>query len=307
MIVPSCAIWSSRSLANDEPLFPRPAAKGLRLPKFLVAESETATERDERRKHAGKSSGETYAATLSQLRPEADVTIVAPADADAASLMPSDLAQYDAVFVTGAPLHVYDNSAEVRRQLAFMTSVFASGTPSFGSCAGLQLAVAAAGGTVRKMKRMEAGISRRITPTDEGRHHPLLSGRGLCWDAPAIHGDEVETLPANATLLASNAVSHVQAVEIRHDGGVFWGVQYHPELAPGEIAVALRRQASDIVDAGLAETVGDVERRADQLDVLQGDAGRTTALWALGVDHQFADEESRRLELTNFLEHLAKC
>ncbi len=277
------------------------------MPKFLVAESETATERDERRKHAGKSSGETYAATLSQLRPEATITIVAPADADATPLTPSDLARYDAVFVTGAPLHVYDDSPEVRRQLDFMARVFASGTPSFGSCAGLQLAVAAAGGTVRKMKRMEAGISRRIAPTHEGRSHPLLSGRGLCWDAPAIHGDEVASLPANATLLASNAVSHVQAVEIRHEGGTFWGVQYHPELAPGEIAVALRRQASDIVDAELAETVEDVERRADQLDVLQHDAGRTTALWALGVDYRFAEEETRRLELTNFLKHLAKC
>ncbi len=275
--------------------------------KFLIAESETATERDERREHAGKSSGETYAATLSQLRPEADITIVAPADADEKPLAPADLARYDAVFVTGAPLHVYDDSPEVRRQLAFMRSVFASGTPSFGSCAGLQLAVAAAGGTVRKMERMEAGISRRIVPTEEGRSHPLLNGRGSCWDAPAIHGDEVEALPATATLLASNAVSKVQAVEIRHDVGVFWGVQYHPELAPGEIAVALRRQAQDIVDAGLAETIEDVERRADQLDVLQHDPGRTTALWALGVDSRFADEANRRLELMNFLKHLAGC
>ena len=277
------------------------------MPKFLVAESETATERDQRRKHAGKSSGESYAATLRQLRPDADITIVAPADADATPPTPSDLARYDAVFVTGAPLHVYDDSPEVRRQLAFMKGVFASGTPSFGSCAGLQLAVAAAGGTVRKMERMEAGISRRIAPTEEGRSHPLLRGRGPCWDAPAIHGDEVESLPTGSTLLASNAVSNVQAVEIRHDGGIFWGVQYHPELAPGEIAVALRRQASEIVDAGLAETVDDVERRADQLDVLQHDPSRTTALWALGVDYRFANEESRRLELKNFLEHLAKC
>ena len=277
------------------------------MPKFLIAESETATERDERLKHAGKSSGETYAATLSQLRPEADITIVAPADADSDPLAPADLARYDAVFVTGAPLHVYDDSPEVRRQLDFMRSVFASGTPSFGSCAGLQLAVAAAGGTVRKMERMEAGISRRIVPTEEGRSHPLLRGRGSCWDAPAIHGDEVEALPAYATLLASNAVSQVQAVEIRHEVGVFWGVQYHPELAPGEIAVALRRQAQDIVDAGLAETIEDVERRANQLDVLQHDPGRTTALWALGVDHRFADEANRRIELMNFLEHLAEC
>lgn len=87
-----------------------------------------------------------------------------------------------------------------------MRSVFASGTPSFGSCAGLQLAVAAAGGTVRKMPaRMAAGIARRITATEAGRDHPLLAGRPPAWDAPAVHGDEVESLPADATLLASNA------------------------------------------------------------------------------------------------------
>jgi GMP synthase-like glutamine amidotransferase len=276
------------------------------LPHFLVAESETADEREARRRHAGKSSGETYASTLRQLRPDAEITIVAPADDDAQVYEANALGLFDAVFITGSPLHVYDDSPEVRRQLTFMRSVFASGTPSFGSCAGLQLAVAAAGGKVRKMpQRMEAGIARRITPTDAGRDHPLLAGRAASWDAPAIHGDEVEMLPTDATLLASNAVTTIQAAEIRHDGGIFWGVQYHPELALGEIAVALRRQAEDIVEAGLAETAGDVEHRADQLDALHHDPDRRSLLWALGVDREFADEARRRTELTNFLDHLA--
>ncbi|KQN02194.1 glutamine amidotransferase [Sphingomonas sp. Leaf230] len=276
------------------------------MPHLLVAESETADEREARRRHAGKSSGETYASTLRQLRPDAEITIVAPADDDAQVYEANALGLFDAVFITGSPLHVYDDSPEVRRQLTFMRSVFASGTPSFGSCAGLQLAVAAAGGKVRKMpQRMEAGIARRITPTDAGRDHPLLAGRAASWDAPAIHGDEVETLPADATLLASNAVTTIQAAEIRHDGGTFWGVQYHPELALGEIAVALRRQAEDIVEAGLAETADDVEHRADQLDALHDDPDRRSLLWALGVDREFADEARRRTELTNFLDHLA--
>jgi GMP synthase-like glutamine amidotransferase len=275
------------------------------LPHFLVAESETADEREARRRHAGKSSGETYAATLRQLQPDAEITIVAPADDDAQVYETDALGVFDAVFITGSPLHVYDDNPEVRRQLTFMRSVFASGTPSFGSCAGLQLAVAAAGGTVRKMpQQMEAGIARRITPTDAGRDHPLLAGRAASWDAPAIHGDEVETLPADATLLASNAVTTIQAAEIRHDGGVFWGVQYHPELALGEIAVALRRQAEDIVEAGLAETTDDVEHRAAQLAALHDDPDRRSLLWALGVDREFADEARRRTELSNFLDHL---
>ncbi|KQM73922.1 type 1 glutamine amidotransferase [Sphingomonas sp. Leaf20] len=274
------------------------------MPHFLVAESETADQRDARRRHAGKSSGETYAATLEQLRPDARITIVAPADDDADQLDAAALRAFDAVFVTGSPLHVYDDSPPVRRQLAFMRAVFASGTPSFGSCAGLQLAVAAAGGSVRKMpERIEAGVARRITATADGRAHPLLAGRAPSWDAPAIHGDEVEQLPDDATLLASNAVTRIQAAEIRHDGGVFWGVQYHPELAPREIAIALRRQADDLIEAGLAETQDDVERRAAELDALHDSSDRRSLLWALGVDREFAHEASRRLELTNFLDH----
>lgn len=273
---------------------------------FLVAESETADERAARRRHAGKSSGETYAATLRQLRPHAAITIVAPADADADRFEVGDLRRFDAVFVTGSPLHVYDDTPEVRRQIAFMRTVFASRTPSFGSCAGLQLAVAAAGGKVRKMpERMEAGIARRITATAAGRDHPLLANRPASWDAPAIHGDEVEALPPVATLLAGNAVTAIQAAEIRHDGGVFWGVQYHPELAPGEIAVALRRQAPDIVEAGLADTEDAVEDMAVLLDALHDDPDRRSLWWALGIDLAFADEASRRTELTNFLDHLA--
>lgn len=278
------------------------------MPHFLVAESETADQRDERRKHAGKSSGETYAATLTQLRPDAAITIVAPADDDATPFDSEALRAFDAVFITGSPLHVYDDSPEVRRQLAFMRTVFSSGTPSFGSCAGLQLAVAAAGGTVRKMPdRMEAGIARRITPTAAGRDHPLLAGRAPSWDAPAIHGDEVETLPDEATLLAGNAVTAIQAAEIRHAGGIFWGVQYHPELAPGEIAGALRRQADDLVDAGLAETPYDVELRAAQLDALHDDPERRSILWTLGIDREFAHEASRRIELSNFLNHFVRA
>ena len=274
------------------------------MPHFLVAESETADQRDARRRHAGKSSGETYAATLEQLRPDARITIVAPADDDADQLDAAALRAFDAVFVTGSPLHVYDDTPPVRRQLAFMRAVFASGTPSFGSCAGLQLAVAAAGGSVRKMpERIEAGVARRITATADGRTHPLLAGRAPSWDAPAIHGDEVEQLPDDATLLASNAVTRIQAAEIRHDGGVFWGVQYHPELAPREIAIALRRQADDLIEAGLADTPDDVERRAAELDALHDSPDRRSLLWALGVDREFAHEASRRLELTNFLDH----
>nr|WP_280922933.1 type 1 glutamine amidotransferase [Rubellimicrobium aerolatum] len=179
-------------------------------------------QREARRQRAGKSAGETYAATLRQMRPDAQVSLISPADEDAVRPSPSELVAFDAVFLTGSPMHVYNRTPPVERQLAFMRAVFASGVPSFGSCAGLQVAVAAAGGRVRKMTaRMEAGVARRISPTEAGRAHPMLNERPPSWDAAAVHGDEVEELPPGATLLASNGASRVQAAEIRHDRGIF--------------------------------------------------------------------------------------
>jgi GMP synthase (glutamine-hydrolysing) len=211
------------------------------------------------------------------------------------------------VFLTGSPLHLYEETPETRRTVAFMRAVFASGTPSFGSCAGLQVATVAAGGSVRPNARSpEAGFARRIAPTKAGRAHPLLSGRPAAYDAPAIHTDEVEALPSGATLLAGNRVTAVQAAEIRFDGGVFWGVQYHPEIGLDEVAGALRRQSDTLVKADLARSQDDVEAYAQQIDALHAEPGRRDLAWRLGLDEQVTDERLRLSEMRNFIEALTR-
>ncbi|MBW6527445.1 type 1 glutamine amidotransferase [Sphingomonas sp. RHCKR7] len=272
---------------------------------FLVAESEPPEARARRRDSVGRSSGETYASLLATLAPGARITRVTPADEGADPLGIGDIAAHDAVFLTGSPLHLYDDRPECRRITAFMREVFRSGVPSFGSCAGLQVAVAAAGGRVRAMgERREAGFARRITPTAAGRDHPLLRGRAPAYDAPAIHTDEVAELPAGAILLASNAVTAVQAAEIRHGDGVFWGVQYHPEIDLGEVAAALRRQADDLVEHGLARDDADVVAQAALVEALGDAPDRHDLAWRLGLDAQVTDPATRSTEIRNFIEQL---
>jgi GMP synthase (glutamine-hydrolysing) len=275
--------------------------------RFLVAEGEPPEAREKRRHSVGKSSGETYVAMLGELVPAASCDRVKPADADAEPLDPAAIARYDAVFLSGSPLHVYEDSAEVARELRFMRNVFASGTPSFGSCAGLQVASAAAGGTVRAMgHRREMGFARRIVPTAAGVDHPLLRGRPAAFDAPAVHSDEVATLPPGAVLLAGNAVTAVHAAEIRFGRGVFWGVQYHPELSLYEVAAALRRQADDLLDHGLARSIDDVEHVAALVDGLDRDPDRTDLAWQLGLDREVTHVAHRRTELRNFIRFLVE-
>ncbi|TPG57756.1 type 1 glutamine amidotransferase [Roseomonas nepalensis] len=275
--------------------------------RFLVAESETPEDRERRRESVGRSSGETYLDTLRAIVPEAVCELVRPAEEGAAAPGVEALREQDGVFLTGSPLHVYEDTPEVRRQLRFMRDVFRSGTPSFGSCAGLQVATAAAGGRVRENRRgHEAAFARRITATEAGREHPLLAGRPAAWDALAIHTDEVERLPEGGTVLAGNGVSAVQAAEIRHEGGTFWGVQYHPELPLDEVAAALRRQAKDLMEQGLARDEAAVDAQASLIEALHREPERRDLAWRLGVDRQVTCAAQRQVELRNFIEHLVR-
>ena len=276
--------------------------KPLRL---LIAESETPEARERRKSSTGRSSGETFAATLVELQPGADVELTRPVEEGTPEWSSEALSGYDGIFLSGSPLHAWEDSPPVQRHKRFMHAAFSSATPCFGSCAGLQVAVAAAGGSVRsKPGRHEAGLARRITPTDAGRRHPLLDGRPASWDALCVHSDEVEQLPPGATLLAGNASTAVQAAEVRYGPGVFWGVQYHPEIPPGEIAEALVRQADGLIAQHLARTVDDVEAMASLLRELEGEPARSDLLWRLGINEQVADHAQRTLELRNFLNHL---
>lgn len=274
--------------------------------RFLVAESETPEHRAARRDSVGRSSGETFAKTLRELAPGVRVDRVAPSDADGQRPGPAEIAAYDAVFLSGSPLHLYDDTPETRRQVEFMRAVFASGTPAFGSCAGLQVATVAAGGTVRANARgTEAPFARRIASTAEGAAHPLLRDRPPCFDAPSIHSDEVAELPDGAVLLARNGHTAVQAAEIRVGAGVFWGVQYHPELSLGEVAAAIRRQSDDLVRDGAMPDSETVEGTAVLIDQLDRHPCLETAD-RLKVGAEVTEVDRRRRELANFIAFLVR-
>ncbi|WP_242653238.1 type 1 glutamine amidotransferase [Sphingomonas jatrophae] len=273
--------------------------------RLLIAESEPEDARRKRRKSVGRSSGETFEALLRHIVPNASFARVWPADGECELPGGDDLASFDGVLLTGSPIHLYEDVPETRGAVEFMRAVYDAGLPAFGSCAGLQLATVAAGGKVRAMEpRREAGFARRIYATAEGARHPLLAGRPPAFDAPAVHTDEVAELPDGAVLLASNAVTRVQAAEICSGDGVFWGVQYHPEISLFEIAGALERQADDLVEHRLAPSAGVIGTHAALLRQLHNEPERTDLLWRLGLDREVTDPDRRSREIANFLERL---
>ena len=273
--------------------------------RVLVVASETEDECNARRRSAGAASHESYAETLQGLRPGLRVETTSCVTGENPMTVP-DLRGFDGIFFAGSPIQMHQDSPEARAAARFMGRVFEAGTPSFGSCAGLQIAVVAAGGrTEPRPQGTEAAIARNIAMTEAGRSHPLLRGRPPAWTAPAMHSSRVKTLPPGATLLACNADTPVEAAEIRHGNGVFWGVQYHPELTLAEIAASLRRQSADLLREGLAVDEAALEDHARRIEALDRDPGRRDLAWQLGLDDQITDAPRRRIELTNFLDAIA--
>ena len=213
------------------------------------------------------------------------------------------LGDFDGAWLSGSPLNVYrPEQPTVREQLDLARAIWNAGVPSFGSCWGLQLMTAALGGTARlNPNGREIGVARRICPTDAGRAHALYEGKSGVFDALCSHEDEVETLPAGAELLASNATSRVQAMAIRDGAKSFWGVQYHPEFNFGSVAAIIALRAQRHLDEGLAGTAGDVDTIVSDFHALAQDAPRKDLAWKYGLHADVLDAGVRTQEFGNWL------
>lgn len=269
-------------------------------PYLLVVEGNTRDSRDSLAAAGCQIPSEGYAATLRSLETSARITLLRPADGET---MPEGLTlgAFDGICWTGSALNIWKDSPAVRGQIDLMRAAYASGTPIFGSCWGLQVGVVAAGGVVATNPRgREFGIARKIAQTQAGLTHPMYQGKPAVFDATAIHSDEVATLPDGAMVLAGNRHSPVQAAEIRHAGGVFWGVQYHPEFDLREVGLYGRRYADTLTAEGFFATAEEAAAHATACAEAQA-TERSDLVHTLAVDADILDPALRLRELANWL------
>ncbi len=272
-------------------------------PHLLVIEGNTPETMAEHIAIGGVPASQGYANLLRELLPGAAVDICYPADAAATLPAGAALEGYDGIAITGSSLHIYSGDQAVLRQIDLVRQSLTTGTPLFGSCWGLQVITAAAGGQVRRNpKGREIGFGRSIRLTDAGRRHPMYAGKVEIFNAPTVHLDEVETLPPGATVLATNAMSAVQAAEIRTNGSVAWAVQYHPEYQLRELATIVRRIGTHLVGEGFFVDEAGLNGFAEDLDQLDRDPGCKRLSWRYGISNNVLDKKLRVSEVANWLE-----
>lgn len=276
--------------------------------RLLVAEGNPPTMRERHARTSGRTPSAFYADVLGELArglgQETRIDICFPADEGANLPSGEDLAGYDGVAITGSGLNLWKAEPESLAQVDFARSVFASGLPFFGSCWGLQVAAVAAGGEVKlNPAGREIGLARSIRLTGAGAAHPMHEGRLEVFDAPAIHSDEVAVLPEGGTATATNELCTVQAAEIRFGGGVFWGVQYHPEYTFAELGGILTRYTPIMMQEGFFRDETEAATYIADLVALDAEPGRKDLAWRLGVSQSVLEPALRRAELTNWLKH----
>jgi GMP synthase (glutamine-hydrolysing) len=271
-------------------------------PRILVVDGNVAEIRARQAAAVGYDSGAGYARILNRLMPDLACDVIRPADAAPALPAGVSLASYDGVTITGSALNVYNGGGPVERQIEVAKAVFEAGVPFFGSCWGLQIAVAAAGGVVRRNPRgREFGFARRILLTEAGRDHPLFAGKPRVFEAPTIHRDEIASLPSGALTLAGNDMG-LQAAAFTHGRTKFWGVQYHPEYDYVDIAAAAERYGRTLVDEGLFPDEPALHAFAAELRQLQARPADAALTWKHGLGPAMTSETVRLAEIRNWLE-----
>ena len=118
------------------------------------------------------------------------------------------LKNYDGLIWGGSSLNIYNDTPEIKRQILFMKECFKNVKKILAICWGMQVAVTAAGGEVKKgEKGSHIGIANDIQLTQKGLDNLFYKDKNKKFNTPAFNFDEVVTLPNNAIHLASNKIN----------------------------------------------------------------------------------------------------
>jgi len=275
-------------------------------PRILVAEGNTRARNEKLVSMGARTGSGCYQQAIKYLFPSARIDILAAADTDTQFPNGKELADYDGLILGGSGLNLPngDDNPHIRQQVDLAKAVFNAGIPFLGSCWGLQIAAVATGGKVGiNPKGRELGVARKISVTPEGRGCGLFEGKSSVFDSPAIHCDEVTHLPSGGIVLATNDHSSIQAASIKHNGGTFWGVQYHPEFDLAHIADLIRSYTDVLTSDGFFRDGEAALKHAGKMDVLHQNPERQDLAWLLGVDEDVLDPRIRFREIENWVIH----
>jgi len=215
--------------------------------------------------------------------------VVNPSSDDSLKTVKDKLLKYDGLIWGGSSLNIYNDTPEIRKQIEFMKECQKKVKNILAICWGMQVAVTAAGGEVKKAEGSHIGIANEITINENGLNHPIYRNKEKKFNSPAFNFDEVKTLPQNAVCLASNKINKVQSLYFKVNETNVWGLQYHPEIT-------------------YEKMISLIEFRKDRLienrKVFNNEQDVENHISFIKKEISITDKEKRMVELKNWLDQL---
>jgi|TARA_B110000495_G_C23004809_1_gene593450 GMP synthase (glutamine-hydrolysing) len=197
------------------------------------------------------------------------------------------LKKYDGLIWGGSSLNIYNDTLEIRRQIAFMKECFKNIKKMLAICWGMQVAVTAAGGEVKKgINGSHIGIANNVELTNDGLNNPLYKDKNDKFNTPAFNFDEVVTTPKDAVCLASNKINKIQGINFKTGISEIWGLQYHPEITYQKMVDIIKfRKDALIKNRNIFKNEEEIDNHINFIE----------------EEIKISDKNSRMLELRNWL------
>ena len=227
--------------------------------------------------------------SLAYFTNELNFDVVNPSSDQNIQLISDKLENYDGLIWGGSSLNIYDDTPEIKKQIEFMKDCQKKVKKILAICWGLQVAVTAAGGQVKKANKSHIGIANEIEVNENGIKHPLYINKDRKFNSPAFNFDEVVKLPKNGICLASNKINKIQSLYFEINDTKVWGLQYHPEITYEKMISLIQFRKDKLIEnRKVFKNTEDVEKH----------------ILFIKKEILVTNREKRMLELKNWLNHL---
>ena len=200
------------------------------MKKILIVEGNTAEENVSFTEAGIKTHTESLKESLEYISKDLIIDVVNPSSDKNIYNFNDKLHTFNGLIWGGSSLNIYNDTPEIKKQIEFMKNCQNKVKNILGICWGMQVAVTAAGGQVKKANISHVGIAKEIEINEYGLKHPLYKDKEKKFNSPAFNYDEVVKIPENGICLASNKINKVQSLYFQINKTRVWGLQYHPEI-----------------------------------------------------------------------------
>ena len=227
--------------------------------------------------------------SLDYLTKELVLDVVNPSSDENIQLYNNKLHTYDGLIWGGSSLNIYNDTPEIRKQIEFMKNCQNKVKNILAICWGMQVAVTAAGGQVKKANNPHIGIAKEIILNKNGLNHNLYKDKDGQFNSPAFNFDEVVKIPKNGICLASNKVNKVQSLYFEINQTKIWGLQYHPEITYEKMISLINFRKKRLIETRkVFKNENDIENHVSFIE----------------NEILTSDKEKRMLELKNWLKSI---